>query len=474
MTNTFLFANGANSTLAGAITNTATTLNVSAGSGVLFPSPSSGQQFSATLVDAATGLVKEIIYVIGVSTDTFTVIRGQEGTTARSWLSGDYISNWLTAGQMSAMLQTNAVPTFSTTGQVFFGVDTGVPDSLVATVAPTISSYTDGQVFEITVANANLTATPVINISSLGSKTITRADGTALAPGELMAGVKQLFAYNGGTSKVVLLGPSQRFIQNTSQSQSLNWVGAVTGTNNYTASGLVLYSGAMTNGVRLVVVPANTNTGACTLITPYGTFNIREADGTVLSGGEMKASQVVDMMYNGTNLVIMSLLPLSFLLAYIEANIPGGYLPLSGGTMTGNIILAGDATTSLEPVSLEQLNTAVQTNSPFLTTGIGAAIEINIASVGGTGASDSYGVAVWMQGGGALSWGSPTARSVNSGTLYYQNATFTGGGFNLTISAVDLRWQTSSPPAGTWRIQSVGLTTSDNQTPMMAIAVRTA
>ena len=42
---TFTFANNAYTTLAGAITNTAITLNVQAGGGALFPSPGAGQYF---------------------------------------------------------------------------------------------------------------------------------------------------------------------------------------------------------------------------------------------------------------------------------------------------------------------------------------------------------------------------------------------------------------------------------------------
>lgn len=117
MANTFIFSNNASTTLAAPITNAATSLTVSSGTGAEFPTPSAGQQFAATLVDAATGLLSEIVYCTAISGDIFTtIIRAQEGTTALSWLAGDLIANLLTAGQMAAMVQqTTVFPTRTVT-----------------------------------------------------------------------------------------------------------------------------------------------------------------------------------------------------------------------------------------------------------------------------------------------------------------------------------------------------------------------
>ena len=98
-----LFANNAGSTLAGAITNTATTANLQAGTGALFPNPSAGQFFALTFTDALTGLVHEIVYVTARSGDALTFIRAQEGTTAQAWSAGDLAENLLTAGTMIAV-----------------------------------------------------------------------------------------------------------------------------------------------------------------------------------------------------------------------------------------------------------------------------------------------------------------------------------------------------------------------------------
>jgi hypothetical protein len=94
-----LFANNANSTLAADITNTATTLTVITGEGALFPNPTSGNTFMVT-VKSSTG-VYEIMSCTARTSDTLTVVRAQEGTTAVSFSSGAYIGNHFTAGSIA-------------------------------------------------------------------------------------------------------------------------------------------------------------------------------------------------------------------------------------------------------------------------------------------------------------------------------------------------------------------------------------
>ncbi len=105
-----LFANNATSTLAGSISNVATTILLAPGSGALFPSPSGGNYFKLTLSDAATGLLKEIVHCTARSVDTLTVVRAQEGTTALAWTAGDIAANLLTAGTMEGFPQDDDNP----------------------------------------------------------------------------------------------------------------------------------------------------------------------------------------------------------------------------------------------------------------------------------------------------------------------------------------------------------------------------
>ena len=102
MSNQFLFANNAGTTLADGISSGAPTLAVSSGQGALFPSPAAGQQFAITLISATNILTREIVYCTARSTDTFTIVRAQEGTTALAWNAGDLVQNLNTAGTMAS------------------------------------------------------------------------------------------------------------------------------------------------------------------------------------------------------------------------------------------------------------------------------------------------------------------------------------------------------------------------------------
>lgn len=98
----FIFSNDASTTVAAAITSSSTTLPVA--SGTAFPVPIAGQQFAIWMTDAATKLVHEVMYVTANAGNQFTVIRGQEGTTATSWAIGDYVQHVWTAGTAAGAL----------------------------------------------------------------------------------------------------------------------------------------------------------------------------------------------------------------------------------------------------------------------------------------------------------------------------------------------------------------------------------
>jgi hypothetical protein len=100
---TILFTNNAKTTLSAGITNVATSIPVAAGYGALFPAPSGSDFFYATLTDVSNNI--EIVKVTSRSTDTMTVVRGQEGTTARAYLTGDKFQLRITAASLTAFVQ---------------------------------------------------------------------------------------------------------------------------------------------------------------------------------------------------------------------------------------------------------------------------------------------------------------------------------------------------------------------------------
>ena len=80
-------ANNAYGTLNTGITSSDTTIVVNTGEGARFPSLSAGDYFFATLIDTSNNL--EIVKVTARSTDTMTVVRGQDSTTARAFSTND-------------------------------------------------------------------------------------------------------------------------------------------------------------------------------------------------------------------------------------------------------------------------------------------------------------------------------------------------------------------------------------------------
>ena len=81
--------NNAFGTLSGGINSTATTVTVDSGQGARFPTLGGSDFFFATLIDTSNNL--EIIKVTARSSDSMTVVRGQDNTSARSFSIGDRI-----------------------------------------------------------------------------------------------------------------------------------------------------------------------------------------------------------------------------------------------------------------------------------------------------------------------------------------------------------------------------------------------
>ena len=84
-----LVANNATSYLAGTLTAVATSLTVSSGTGTLFPTISGSDVFYVTLTN--TSNQNEIVKVTAKATDTFTIVRAQDGTSARAFAIGDKV-----------------------------------------------------------------------------------------------------------------------------------------------------------------------------------------------------------------------------------------------------------------------------------------------------------------------------------------------------------------------------------------------
>lgn len=95
-----LFTNNAKALLAANIVATDVSCAVQTGQGSMFPNPVVGKEYFRVTLENL--LDREVIYVLERSTDSFvTILRGQEGTTAANFYTGDRVELRNTAGAMA-------------------------------------------------------------------------------------------------------------------------------------------------------------------------------------------------------------------------------------------------------------------------------------------------------------------------------------------------------------------------------------
>ena len=182
---TVLFLNNYQTTLGAALSSTATTMTVSSTTG-LPSSLASGQFIPMTLTPASNpGSAYEIVYVTGISGSTLTVTRGEEGTSALNWNTGDILYSTNTAettgtsmGSPSTDFQTN---TLTASGLITANGGLTVPSGQTETVAGTLDVTGTA-----TIPNATAPTQPVALgqfVQSLG--TSSSSNGYAKLPGGL-------------------------------------------------------------------------------------------------------------------------------------------------------------------------------------------------------------------------------------------------------------------------------------------------
>ena len=135
------FTNNASATLAASINSTVTTIALAAGNGALFPSTGGGDYFFVTLVDSSNNL--EIVKVTARAVDNLTVVRGQDGTTAKSFVAGDKVELRPVAAALEA-IQTESTD----------AIEAHVDAVSGAHVATAVANDPDGNITSINVQDA--------------------------------------------------------------------------------------------------------------------------------------------------------------------------------------------------------------------------------------------------------------------------------------------------------------------------------
>lgn len=136
-TNLIVWTNNASSLLASGISNSALTVTVTAGEGALFPAIAAGQFSVATLEDTSGNI--EVVSVTGRTSDTMTIVRAQEGTTALAFASGSRFELRVTAGVLATLLQKTGADTLTGTttlaGVLIMGGGGSIQDGEIAGAA---------------------------------------------------------------------------------------------------------------------------------------------------------------------------------------------------------------------------------------------------------------------------------------------------------------------------------------------------
>lgn len=206
---TQLFANNAASKLAGSIGTGATSLTVTSSEGALFPAISGSDFFNLTLFKLVGGVETniEIIKVTARSSDTMTIVRAQEGTTAKSYSAGDYVQARLTKESMEG-LQVAAVLAY------------------ILAVVNTWSAAQIGAVASLTSASGSI----AVNLSLKNNFSHTLTENTTLAnPSNAVAGQSGCIAItqHASAAKTLAFGSNWIHSLGTSNPTMSTTVGAV-------------------------------------------------------------------------------------------------------------------------------------------------------------------------------------------------------------------------------------------------------
>ena len=168
------FANNASTTVAGSITSAATTIIVTTGGGAAFPAMVAGDYFYATLVDSSNNI--EIVKCTARSGDNFTVVRAQEGTTARAYAAGSKLEARPTAAGLLAIASDN-VPIGSTSvvGLLQLNDSTNSTSTTQAATARALKAAYDLAAAALPAAGGTVTSNVLFNASPILANAIPLA-----------------------------------------------------------------------------------------------------------------------------------------------------------------------------------------------------------------------------------------------------------------------------------------------------------
>lgn len=295
-------ANNAISKLASSLTAAATTLSVTPGDGAKFPTLTAGDWFPLTIVKSDGTL--EIVRTTARSSDTFTIVRAQEGTAASDFSAGDRVELRLTAGALPEIKVAQATSADSAT-DANSAVGLKTPVKIFVNLEASVSDDFDG--------TSDIAAAPygILPVGNGGTGANTARDaranlGLALQEnGYASTGVMRVGAFGIGTR-----GNLTENVATTINDYSSNFKIYNTSTTGApdAASGTILNMGFPTgnNGTQILLSLANRmffragDYGTAVMREVWHNGNVAGFLGKGQSWTEITASRAVGVTYTNT------------------------------------------------------------------------------------------------------------------------------------------------------------------------------
>ncbi|WP_336240431.1 hypothetical protein [Citrobacter werkmanii] len=223
------FGNNVVSALAADITSTQTSITVMPGTGKFFEptltvdyeNTTNTQKIYAkiTLTDKQE-TVFEICHLTAVNQDTLTVIRGQEGTTAKGWALNDVIANFATRGSENQFVQIEQIQSGQYTAAVAAGTENGltidIPSSFFDNGSTAWELKTPILVIPTLTNTGPATLMLTLGGRIIGTLPIIKGSGDQLDAGDIVAGIPLLCILDQGGDNFYAINPKSGYLNKKS------------------------------------------------------------------------------------------------------------------------------------------------------------------------------------------------------------------------------------------------------------------
>lgn len=199
ISNSIVLADGAFGTLASSLAVTDTTLAFTTGHGARFPAVVSGQVMYLCILNSGNVLEEIKVTAHTDGSDSATITRAANGTSAKAWNAGDRIEGRLSS-EILERLQAEALKMTALVTS-----DSGA--TYTASMANTALGYVTGLVYALSLATSNNGTTPTIAIDGLAAITVKGPAGAAVGIGDMP--VDGLYLFDG--SNFLLMNPVTGF-----------------------------------------------------------------------------------------------------------------------------------------------------------------------------------------------------------------------------------------------------------------------